>query len=130
MMLYDAGKILAGLAIFLVLVTAPVWWNVATGADAEAPELVLPQDQPGCVLPAGEMRASHMELLNDWRDLVVRDGDRIMTTWDGRKTRRSLTASCLGCHSDREKFCDRCHDYVGVTPYCWDCHLTPNGGAS
>jgi len=129
-MLYDAGKILAGLAIFLVLVTAPIWWNVATGADAQAPGLVMPQDQGGCVLPSGEMRASHMELLNDWRDLVVRDGDRIMITWDGREKRRSLTASCLGCHSDREKFCDRCHDYVGVTPYCWDCHITPIGGAS
>jgi hypothetical protein len=130
MMLYDAGKILAGLAVFLVLVTAPMWWNLATGVDIQAPELELPQAQPGCVLPVGEMRASHMELLNDWRDLVVRDGERVMTTWDGRETRRSLTKTCLGCHTDKEKFCDRCHGYVGVAPYCWDCHLTPNGGAS
>jgi hypothetical protein len=128
--MYDAGKILAGLVIFLVLVTAPIWWNLATGAETAIPELVLPQGQPGCVLPTGEMRASHMELLNDWRDLVVRDGERVMTTWDGRQARRSLTASCLGCHTEKEKFCDRCHGYVGVTPYCWDCHLTPKGGAS
>lgn len=129
-MLYDAGKILAGLGLFLVLVTGPVWWNVAAGTDTEMPELVMPEGQPGCVLPVGEMRASHMELLNDWRDSVVRDGERVMTTWDGRETRKSLTKSCLGCHTDQEKFCDRCHDYVGVTPYCWDCHLGPNGGAS
>ena len=130
MTMYDAGKILAGLAVFLVLVTAPMWWNLATGADIQAPELDLPQGQPGCVLPVGEMRASHMELLDDWRDLVVRDGERVMTTWDGRETRRSLTKTCLGCHTDTEKFCDRCHGYVGVAPNCWDCHLTSIGGAS
>ena len=101
-----------------------------SGQDMQPGELVLPQGEPGCVLPTGEMRASHMELLNDWRDLVVRDGERVMTTWDGRQARRSLTASCLGCHTEKEKFCDRCHGYVGVTPYCWDCHLTPKGGAS
>jgi len=128
--MYDAGKILAGLVIFLLLVTMPVWWSLVTGAEAQSPELVLPQGQPGCVLPTGEMRASHMELLNRWRDFVVRDSERFMTTWDGRKTRRILTTSCLGCHTEKEKFCDRCHDYVGVTPYCWDCHVTPEGGTS
>lgn len=128
--MYDAGKILAGLVIFFGLVLAPVWWNLATGAEVRAPELVLPQGQQGCVLPTVEMRASHMELLNDWRDLAVRQGDRVMTTWDGRTYARSLTGTCLGCHNDKASFCDRCHDYSAVTPYCWDCHVIPAGGAS
>lgn len=128
--MYDAGKILAGLVIFLLLVTTPVWWSLAMGAEVRAPKLVLPEGRQVCVLPTGEMKATHMELLNRWRDLAVRRGDRVMTTWDGRKVRRSLTQSCLACHRDKGKFCDRCHDYVAVTPYCWDCHVAPRGGAS
>ena len=128
--MYNAGKILAGIVIFLGLVLVPLWWSLATGAEVRAPELVLPQGQPGCVLPAAEMRASHMELLNDWRDLAVRQGDRIMNTSDGRTYTRSLTGTCLGCHTDKAKFCDRCHDYAAVTPYCWDCHVVPAGGTS
>lgn len=128
--MYDAGKIFAGLVIFLGLVLLPLWWNLATGAEVRAPELVLPQGEPGCVLPTVEMRASHMELLNTWRDLAVRQGDRVMTTWDGRKYTRSLTGTCLGCHTDKTSFCDRCHNYAAVTPYCWDCHVVPDGGAS
>lgn len=128
--MYDAPKILAGLVIFLVLLTTPLWWNLATGATVTAPKLELPQKQTACVLPQGEMRASHMELLNQWRDLSVRKGDRVMETWDGRRYVRSLTRTCLGCHTDKSTFCDRCHSYSAVTPYCWDCHLIPEGGQS
>lgn len=128
--MYDAGKILAGLVIFLGLVLVPLWWNLATGAEVRAPDLVLPEGQPGCVLPTAEMRVSHMELLNNWRDQAVREGDRVMTTWDGRTVTRSLTGTCLGCHTEKAQFCDRCHNYAAVTPYCWDCHVVPEGGAS
>ncbi len=128
--MYDAGKILAGLVIFLVLVTMPVWWNLATGAEVRAPQLVLPEGQTACVLPTNEMKASHMELLNEWRDLAVRQNDRVVTTWDGRMYRRSLTETCLGCHKDKASFCDRCHDYVAAKPYCWDCHVAPKGSGS
>ena len=71
-----------------------------------------------------------MRLLDRWRDDAVRRAERIATTWDGRRYEKSLTRTCLGCHTDREAFCDRCHAYVAVSPYCWDCHLTPKGGAS
>jgi hypothetical protein len=37
----------------------------------------------------------------------------------------SLTGTCLDCHSDKEKFCDACHTYSAVDPYCWDCHVIP-----
>jgi len=33
----------------------------------------------------------------------------------------------MKCHTDKAKFCDRCHNYVGVTPNCWDCHVEPKG---
>jgi hypothetical protein len=33
--------------------------------------------------------------------------------------------TCLECHSNKTKFCDQCHNYLDVQPYCWDCHLVP-----
>ncbi len=71
------------------------------------------------------MRANHMRLLNDWRDLVVREGERTYTAADGKVYEISLTGTCLKCHSNKETFCDRCHDYAGVTPSCWNCHIIP-----
>jgi hypothetical protein len=31
----------------------------------------------------------------------------------------------MECHSNKTKFCDQCHNYMGVAPYCWDCHIAP-----
>jgi hypothetical protein len=33
--------------------------------------------------------------------------------------------TCMQCHTSKKKFCDTCHAYASVTPYCWDCHLAP-----
>ena len=38
---------------------------------------------------------------------------------------KSLTLECLSCHSNKDKFCDECHEYLKVKPYCWDCHIIP-----
>jgi hypothetical protein len=35
----------------------------------------------------------------------------------------SLSNTCLDCHSNKAEFCDRCHNYASVSPYCWDCHI-------
>ena len=61
------------------------------------------------------------------RNAAVRDGEKIHTAKDGTKYEMSLTRTCLKCHSDREAFCDRCHDYADVHVYCWDCHVDPEG---
>ncbi len=122
------GKIIIGLIIFLVLITLPIWYNMATG-DNDRPEVeVLTKNIPGkdkCVMPAEEMRAKHMDLVVEWREKVVREGERIHTTPDGRKFNMSLTHTCLDCHSNKAQFCDKCHDYTGVKPYCWTCHIDP-----
>ncbi len=37
-----------------------------------------------------------------------------------------LTGTCLtGCHTNKADFCDRCHNYAGVSVYCWECHVDP-----
>ncbi len=124
----DRWKIFAGLAVFLALVALPFWYG---GRERPAP--VLDLDTPAirqlperkCVEATPFMRANHMRLLNDWRDLVVREGERTYTAADGKLYEISLTGTCLKCHSNKETFCDRCHDYAGVTPSCWNCHIIP-----
>jgi len=123
----DKGAILAGLIVFLALATFPIWYNLVAGGQSAPPELVLPPEGGQCVAATDYMRTDHMTLLMDWRDEVVRANDRIYTTSDGRRYYKSLSGTCMGCHADKEQFCDRCHDYVAVTPYCWDCHVVPTG---
>ncbi len=123
--MYDTGKILTGLAIFLCLVTFPAWYQVAGGKTTLAPEIILPADEKQCVEPTEYMRANHMELLLDWRDSVVRQGIRNYTASNGKEYNMSLTGTCLDCHKNKEEFCDRCHDYLGEKPTCWSCHITP-----
>ena len=59
------------------------------------------------------------------RDDVVRRGDRFYINAHGEQVEKSLSNTCLSCHQNKDKFCDRCHNYMGVEPYCWDCHIIP-----
>jgi len=129
MKLHNGGKIIAGLVVFLVLVSSPFLYNVTVGESIERPKWALPDpaEHPKCILPAEEMRVSHMDLLNEWRDSVVRDGERIYEAPDETKYNMSLSQTCLDCHANKEEFCDKCHNFMGVDPYCWDCHNAPGG---
>lgn len=118
--MHDTGKILLGLAAFGVLVTTPVWYGL--GRKGEPPELQRPATAKQCIEPTPFMRARHMELLDTWRDSVVRDGNRVYVAGDGQHHEMSLTGTCLRCHAEPDKFCVRCHDYAGVEAFCWDCH--------
>ena len=122
----DTGKILAGLAVFIVLFTGPIWYNLARGQAGKPPELVTGTEAKRCIESTEFMRASHMNLLNAWREDVIRRGQRDYMAGDGKHYDKSLTRTCLmQCHQDKAKFCDRCHTYEAVTPYCWDCHVAP-----
>jgi len=124
--MYDAGKIIVGLVIFLVLVTSPLWYNLVSGSPVTAPELQYPTDSTQCVEAKDYMRASHMDLLNDWRDAVVREGRRDhVSALTGKSYDMSLSRTCMDCHNNKAQFCDACHTYMAVTPYCWDCHVEP-----
>ncbi len=120
----DRGIILAGLAIFLGAITFPVWYNLAGGQTSKGPELKKPAGVANCVQPVSYMRTSHMDLLVTWREDVVRRGIRSYRAFDGKTYRMSLSRTCLAeCHGARAEFCDRCHNYAGMQPYCWDCHV-------
>ena len=127
--MYDAGKIVAGLAIFVILATSPLWYNALSAAQPDSPELQQPtHGSTECVEATDYMRANHMHLLDQWRDTVVREDVRTYTSEAGKDYTMSLTDTCLDCHSNKEQFCDACHTYSAVDPYCWDCHVIPGGG--
>jgi len=122
----DRDVIIAALVLFLGLVTSPFWYARAAGMSAVGPDVKLPANEQACLMPTEYMRSSHMDLLMTWRDTVVRDDQRSWTSPDGKAYTISLTGTCLRCHDNKAEFCDRCHDYAGVTPYCWDCHVDPS----
>jgi hypothetical protein len=121
----DRPVILGGLLALLAALTVPIWYNLAAGKASRPPDLRLPSNEKNCVAPVAYMRTSHMELLIEWRDQVVRNGVRTYQAFDGRTHRISLSRTCLGCHDRKEEFCDRCHDYAAVKPACWNCHVDP-----
>ncbi len=120
----DKKLIIGGVIVFLILVTFPFWYN--RGKAAPAPEVELTEKAKAakvCVRSTEYMKAEHMKLLDVWRDAVVRRGDRIYVSPSGTEYNMSMSNTCLDCHSNKAEFCDRCHNYASVKPYCWDCHI-------
>jgi hypothetical protein len=121
--MYDKGKIIPGLIIFIGLFTFPLWYNAGNAGKPPKPE--KPVGYENCVKPVDYMRTSHMVLLNEWRDEVIRDNKRESIIVDGKAFPKRLQDGCMACHADKKKFCDECHTYTSVKPYCWECHLPP-----
>ncbi len=122
--LYDKEKVIAGLVIFLIIVSFPLWYNM--GKAAPAPELKLTEKAKAakeCVRSTPYMKSEHMQLLDVWRDTVVREAKRMYVNSKGKAFDMSLSNTCLDCHSNKADFCDKCHNYASVDPYCWDCHI-------
>jgi hypothetical protein len=129
MKLYNGVKIIAGIVIFVILITFLFWY----GKGKTFPQPALSLDTPAiaqlkdkrCVEDTAFMRANHMKLLVSWRDGVVREENRLYTATDGRIFEAKLSGTCLKCHSNKQQFCDRCHNYVGAKPNCFSCHIIP-----
>jgi len=126
----DRGRIVLGLLVFLALATFPIWYNLVSGKESLPPEIVRPDPARtgDCVRDGALMRTEHMQLLNDWRNQAVRLNERVFVTADQRRFYKSLSMTCMECHANKQEFCDRCHNYLSVTPYCWDCHVEPKEG--
>jgi len=122
--MYNKGLIVPGLVVFVFIATFPFWYNGLSAGTVPKPELP-PGGEKACVAPAEVMRSQHMVMLNQWRDEVLRDGLRTAVSVDGKEYRRGLQLACMSCHTNKEKFCDTCHSYAAVQPYCWSCHLAP-----
>ncbi len=123
--MYDSGKIIPGLAVFVLLITFPIWYNSLIGDVGAAPvkDPNLSKDMLEYVNlpnglkhpPAEEMRAKHMEVLK-----------KIHANAVTKMTEQQPSMTCFQCHGTKEQFCDSCHAYASVkTPDCWTCHTKP-----
>jgi hypothetical protein len=124
--MYDRWKVVTGIVIGLLLFLFPVFYNV--GRAAKEPEPVLTEkakEAKECVAPTPFMKSEHMKLLDEWRQTVVRDNEWYYKSANGKIYYKSLRDTCMDCHSNKSKFCDQCHNYMAVAPYCWDCHIAP-----
>jgi hypothetical protein len=134
MKLYDGGKIIAGLIVFVGLAAFPFLYNIGKANPKPEPKLDTPAikqwekkyGKKECIESKAYMRAEHMQILNNWRDSVVRDNQRLyISDTSGKHFNMSLQNDCMQCHSNKKKFCDECHNYLAVKPFCWDCHIAP-----
>jgi len=126
MKMQNGFAIVAGLVIFIGLLCAPFVMGKAA-PDYKAPELKMPVGEKECIESKEYMREKHMELLDQWRDWALRDGKRTYTNHAGKEFTISLQNTCMKCHNNKAEFCDKCHTDAGVSPYCWDCHIQPEG---
>ena len=86
MKLYDGGKIIVGLAVFLAFALFPFYNNIGKVNAKPEPKTDTPviqewEKQYGkkeCVESKEFMRTEHMQLLNNWRDSVVRSFSPVM----------------------------------------------------
>jgi hypothetical protein len=127
--MYNGGKILIGIIIFLLFVTFPFYYNIGKVSAKPEPKIDTPAIQQlpekKCVESKEFMKAEHMRLLNEWRDSAIRESRRSYINSEGREFKISLQNTCMHCHSNKKEFCDKCHNYAAVKPYCWTCHIEP-----
>ncbi|MDI6781812.1 MAG: hypothetical protein QME49_06910 [bacterium] len=114
------NKFIAKIVVLIVgiILLSPFVINAvrgSIGSSVPALDIVLPEDGK-CVKDKEYMRANHMDILEEARVKAVRDGQRI---------KDYSLKNCQTCHKNRDEFCDRCHNYVGVKPECFECHHFP-----
>ncbi len=114
------GKGAIAIVVALIgLIAAPLLYTAAGNGlfnKPPKPELTLPAGGGKCIEPTEFMRKNHMTLLVHVRDDIVRNG--------AHKPKYHIE-HCKTCHTKRAEFCDKCHNYVGVKPECFDCHYLP-----
>jgi hypothetical protein len=134
MNIYNKGPVFLGIVVFLALALFPFYNNFGKTNKKPEPKTDTPaimeyeklNGKKECIESKEYMRAEHMQILNQWRDSVVRDYNRgYISDSNHKRFDMSLQNGCMKCHSNKKKFCDECHNYLAVKPYCWDCHIAP-----
>jgi hypothetical protein len=106
---------------FAIVILLPVILSLLKPLWAAEPEVFLEAPDSrweSCVKDPEYMRYHHMDLLKEVRSDVIRKGLKGGITLKG----------CGVCHTNREAFCDRCHEKASVSLDCFGCHfyLTPS----
>jgi hypothetical protein len=99
-----------------ILAVVGLWASLASSSAAHGKG---PHEVPAegkCIKETDWMRHNHMDFLRHKRAITVREGVRV---------KDESLLNCATCHTSRTKFCDKCHDFVGVRPDCFECHNYP-----
>jgi len=84
-MIYDKGKVIAGIIVFILIVAFPVYYNIAKPREQARPSLDTPViNQMGvkqCVMPKDYMTTEHMQLLDDGVTVLSETETVIMKKW-------------------------------------------------
>ena len=89
--MYNGGKIIIGLIIFVGLVAFPFLYSGGKATAKPDPKIDTPEilkmseNERKCVESKAFMKTEHMQLLNDWRDWVVRDGTQYTQMLRGKR---------------------------------------------
>jgi hypothetical protein len=76
-----------------------------------------------CVEPEDDMKKNHMNYILHQRDETMHEGIR---------TKKYSLKECINCHipedstarfGDSQHFCSSCHNFVGVSIDCFQCHM-------
>ena len=105
--------VVLGLIILLPLVYSVVLWAFPSQMQCSQPFLEKPKGHKKCIKDTEYMRSNHMTLLKNIRNQVMRQGE---------KGQMGLK-DCRQCHTNREQFCDKCHNAVNLKPDCFNCHF-------
>jgi hypothetical protein len=120
----NKATVMLGLLLFLIVATFPLWYDWFVGNPRYRPEPELPVNKKKCIEDKQMISIWHSDILVQWRNATVRDAKQMyLSNTYGNRIYMNLTESCMTCHSNKTRFCDRCHAYVATTPNCWDCHV-------
>ncbi|NIM52662.1 MAG: hypothetical protein GTO22_26025 [Gemmatimonadales bacterium] len=117
----NTGVLVAVLAlVILVPFGYSIVRSVFLGTESRQVFLVRPDEQyKECVRETTYMRFSHMDLLKQTREEVIREGIRGEITLSG----------CRKCHTSRAQFCNKCHEVASLSVDCFGCHYYPEPGS-
>ncbi len=124
--MYHKKYVIPFILVFLIGFFTPYWYNAMASSFGYEPKIEKPKGE--CVEDPKWMTSNHMLLLQQWRTQAIRhgaEGGRTYVSFTYGKVYHASTNTCWECHEDKTKFCDKCHDYIGIKPECWDCHYIP-----
>lgn len=119
--MFNERKHILAVVIPVAIILLPLGYSFVSGVFAGSPSPRPFLERPdakyeSCVRDTEYMRFHHWELLKELRDETVRMRKRMDIT----------LADCRRCHTNRDRFCNRCHDTVNLKPDCWGCHYYPD----